>query len=197
MKSDGLYQQTVLRSRLRVGRHMAGPRCTLLQSHGMGSGESGCETRPQACLNVQGCEAQDKWGNEEAPYVDWEEVGKVRIRDTIFRLSRLLGLLGGRQAFKVWKDLGMGAPIEYLQGTFAILSEVLPVASELFSDRLSKQVASSKLPAKGGLHLSCRLMRFVVSTGSLRSLMQLSARKTAEWIEGMPWTIGVKRFSYQ
>ncbi|CAE7868335.1 unnamed protein product [Symbiodinium microadriaticum] len=58
----------------------------------------------------------DKWGNEEAPYVDWEEVGK---------------------AFKVWKDLGMGAPLEYLQGTFAILSEV----------------ASSKLPAKGGLHL--------------------------------------------
>ena len=51
------------------------------------------------------------------------------------RLSRLLGLLG-RQAFKVWKDLGMGAPLEYLQGTFAILSEALPFVSELFSDRL-------------------------------------------------------------
>ena len=27
------------------------------------------------------------------------------------------------QAFKVWKDLGFGAPLEYLQGTFAVLSE--------------------------------------------------------------------------
>ncbi|CAE7457943.1 unnamed protein product [Symbiodinium pilosum] len=53
----------------------------------------------------------DKWGNEEAPFVDWEEVG---------------------EAFKVWKDIGIGSPFDYLKGYLAVLSEV----------------ASSKLPTK-------------------------------------------------
>ncbi|CAE7363638.1 unnamed protein product [Symbiodinium natans] len=45
----------------------------------------------------------DKFGNQEAPFVDWEEVGK---------------------AFKVWENFGRGVSMGYLQGTFALLGEV-------------------------------------------------------------------------
>ena len=45
--------------------------------------------------SVKACDAQDKWGNEEAPYVDWEEVGKVRIQER-FQVTRLRGAVGVR-----------------------------------------------------------------------------------------------------
>lgn len=67
---------------------------------------------------------QDKWGKEEAPIVDWDEV-KQASRDQIVRVfqTQKTSLFIKLQAFGMWKNFVPYNPFQYMGGMFAVMKE--------------------------------------------------------------------------